>query len=188
MEKKIDNQTNTEGAIQATEGENNIPTGAEGQTSDSNQTKESACAWVDKCGYKCKVDSCDFNSNSHQSFGYHIKKVHKLQNFKEYAEKYGPAITQRTYHTCVLCDAEVLHNRSGIEGHLNQKHKYLTIKSYYNWYIQHILNPSPNELKNPGNIEFLGHIMEDVCPLKNFIPPLYKGQDLLPLKTLPAHV
>ena len=96
---------------------------SEDKTEGATLVKESANTWAEKCEYKCQVDGCEDSSYSAScALTAHLAKAHKIHSMKEYTNKYGSAITNRMHHKCVLCNTELVHTRSGIEGHLQRKH------------------------------------------------------------------
>ena len=94
--------------------------------------KKRAHMWGWRCHYKCAM--CNRVFSSRVGIQKHVNLAHNV-SLKEYNEKYGPPMTKKVHHACLICEQKVLHDPSAIAMHIRSSHK-MTYEDYYLKYIE----------------------------------------------------
>jgi len=103
----------------------------------SKATKDSNTIGQDKfseCQFSCNICKPGKSFHSRSKAGHHMKAIHKT-NLKDYKEQHGSSLVSKINHTCQICAAVGLWDRSAIGFHLRNSHDNMPIKDYFNKYI-----------------------------------------------------
>ena len=109
--------------------------------------KKRAHMWGWRCHYKCAM--CKRVFSSRVGIQKHVNLAHNV-SLKEYTDKYGPPMTKKVHHTCLICQQKVLHDPSAIAMHIRSSHK-MTYEDYYLEYVEgSVTNGDPPAPKAKG--------------------------------------
>lgn len=98
--------------------------------------------WSDKCIYACGFCKETFPSNSVMCNHLRVRHTETAASHKE---KFGPLLSESVFHTCLICEKQVMHQHIAIKSHL-EMHGNKSIDEYFVQYVAPTLNALPKDL------------------------------------------
>ena len=101
--------------------------------SEQREANISYLQWVSKCQWSCHI--CNYQTISGPNMSKHLRTSHKttLKDLKR--EGKADPLVRKTFHKCVLCKVDVIHDYFYLENHIYGAHNHISVRKYFNNYI-----------------------------------------------------
>ena len=96
-------------------------------------------AWKDVCLYSCKI--CNYSTKMRRFMVEHIKSKHSMSS-SNYIQQFGTLESKAKYHSCKICQSPILQDSVTLQTHLYHSHSKMTVKDYYDKFINKTMSSS----------------------------------------------